>query len=1615
MCLPGLLQCTMLRFFFVNPTKESGVTATPNTLAAQHGLYDAALEHDACGVGFVAHIKGQKSHAIVTQALKILENLDHRGAVGADALMGDGAGILLQIPDPLYREEMAKQGVTLPPPGEYGVGMIFLPKEHASRLACEQEMERAIKAEGQVLLGWRDVPVNKDMPMSPTVRKTEPIIRQVFIGRGSDVIVQDALERKLYVIRKTASAAIQRLQLTHSKEYYVPSMSSRTVVYKGLLLANQVGEYYLDLQDPRCVSALGLVHQRFSTNTFPEWPLAHPYRYVAHNGEINTVKGNYNWMRAREGVMASPVLGADLKKLYPISFAGQSDTATFDNCLELLTMAGYPLAQAVMMMIPEPWEQHTLMDERRRAFYEYHAAMLEPWDGPASIVFTDGRQIGATLDRNGLRPSRYCVTDDDFVIMASESGVLPVSESKIVRKWRLQPGKMFLIDLEQGRLIDDEEVKATLANAKPYKQWIENLRIHLDDVQRPVAGDDEASVRTVVDESAHAAMEQVDAQLLDLQQAFGYTQEDIKFLMAPMAQNGEEGVGSMGNDSPLPVLSDRPKPLYNYFKQLFAQVTNPPIDPIREAIVMSLVSFVGPRPNLLDINQVNPPMRLEVSQPVLSHADMAKLRDIERRTGGKFKSSTLDITYPVGWGKEGVEAKLASLCAEAVDAIRSGSNILIVSDRGVNRERVAVPALLALSAIHQHLVREGLRTATGLVVETGSAREVHHFAVLAGYGAEAVHPYLALDTLKAIHQDLPGDLSADKAIANYIKAVGKGLSKIMSKMGVSTYMSYCGAQLFEAVGINSATIEKYFTGTASRVEGIGVFEIAEEAIRLHRRAFGGDPLLTDMLDVGGEYAWRARGEEHMWTPDAIAKLQHATRAGNYATYKEYAQIINDQSRRHMTLRGLFEFKVDPAKAIPIDEVEPASEIVKRFATGAMSLGSISTEAHATLAVAMNRIGGKSNTGEGGEDPARYRNELKGIPIRQGETLASVIGADKVEADIPLQAGDSLRSRIKQVASGRFGVTAEYLVSADQIQIKMAQGAKPGEGGQLPGTKVSEYIGFLRYSVPGVGLISPPPHHDIYSIEDLAQLIHDLKNVNPRADISVKLVSEVGVGTIAAGVAKAKADHVVIAGHDGGTGASPWSSIKHAGSPWEIGLAETQQTLVLNRLRGRIRVQVDGQIKTGRDVVIGALLGADEFGFATAPLVVEGCIMMRKCHLNTCPVGVATQDPVLRRKFAGKPEHVVNYFFFVAEEVRAIMAQLGIRRFDDLIGRTELLDMKKGIDHWKAKGLDYSRLLYQPPTSAEVAHRHVETQDHGLDKALDVKLIEKSRPAIERGEKVHFIESVRNVNRTVGAMLSGEVTRHHPEGLPDDTIRIQMEGTGGQSFGAFLCKGITLYLIGDANDYTGKGLSGGRIVVRPSIDFRGDAGQNIIVGNTVLYGATRGEAFFRGVAGERFAVRLSGATAVVEGTGDHGCEYMTGGTVVVLGKTGRNFAAGMSGGVAYVYDEDGMFAKRCNTAMVALDRVVTSAEQEATVDRAVWHRGQTDEAQLRQLLEDHHRWTGSTKARALLDDWATARTRFVKVFPHEYKRALAENAAKGTAAPAEPAAAKPLKARKTAAA
>ena len=1551
------------------------------------GLYDPANEHDACGVGFIAHIKGNKSHSIVEQGLLILKNLDHRGAVGADALMGDGAGILIQIPDQYYRDEMARQGVELPPPGEYGVGMVFLPKEHASRIACEQEIERAVRIEGQVVLGWRNVPVDATMPMSPFVRAKEPVIRQIFIGRGPDIMVTDALERKLYVIRKSSGHAIQALKLLHGKEFFVPSMSARTVVYKGLLLADQVGVFYKDLQDPRCISALALVHQRFSTNTFPEWPLAHPYRLIAHNGEINTVKGNFNWTRAREGILKSAVLGDDLNKLFPLIYEGQSDTACFDNALELLIMAGYPIAQAMMMMIPEAWENHASMDDNRRAFYEYHAAMMEPWDGPAAMAFTDGRHIGGTLDRNGLRPARYIVTDDDLVVMASESGVLPIPESKIIQKWRLLPGKMFLIDLEAGRIIDDQELKNTYANAKPYKAWINSVRIKLDEIKM-------AEGQAKQD---RAQGEKAQPSLLDRQQAFGYTQEDLKFLLAPMAAAGEEATGSMGNDSPLAVMSNKLKPLYNYFKQLFAQVTNPPIDPIREAMVMSLVSFIGPKPNLLDTNNVNPPMRLEVSQPVLGFDDMARLRNISAHTGGKFKSYELDICYPLAWGKEGVEACLASLCAEAVDAVKSGHNILIVSDRAICADQVAIPALLATSTVHQHLVSKGLRASTGLVVETGSARETHHFALLAGYGAEAVHPYLAMETLAEMAHGLPGDLSAEKAIYNYTKAVGKGLMKVMSKMGISTYMSYCGAQIFEAIGLNKSLVDKYFKGTASNVEGIGVFEVAEEALRLHALAFGNDPVLMDKLDAGGEYAFRVRGEDHMWTPDAIAKLQHSTRSNNFSSYKEYAQIINDQSRRHLTLRGLFEFKLDPTKAIPLDEVEPAKEIVKRFATGAMSLGSISTEAHATLAVAMNRIGGKSNTGEGGEDPNRYTQELKGIPIRQGDTMASVVGSKQIVVDIPLQEGDSMRSRIKQVASGRFGVTAAYLNSADQIQIKMAQGAKPGEGGQLPGHKVSEYIASLRFSVPGVGLISPPPHHDIYSIEDLAQLIHDLKNANPRASISVKLVSEVGIGTVAAGVTKAKADHVVVAGHDGGTGASPLSSVKHAGTPWELGLAETQQTLVLNGLRSRIRVQADGQMKTGRDVVIAALLGADEIGFATAPLVVEGCIMMRKCHLNTCPVGVATQDPVLRAKFSGKPEYVVNYFFFVAEEARQLMAQLGIRTYDELIGRVDLLDKSKAISHWKAQGLDFSAIFYKPETPSGQACRHVEFQDHALEKALDHKLIAQARAALEKGERVSFISPVRNVNRTVGTMLSGEVAKKYGHaGLPDDTIHIQLQGTAGQSACAFLAHGITIDLVGEGNDYVGKGLSGGRIIVRPNTEFRGWAVDNIIIGNTVLYGAIAGEAFFNGVAGERFAVRNSGATTVVEGLGDHGCEYMTGGTVVVLGNTGRNFAAGMSGGIAYVYDPAGDFATKCNTAMVSLDKVVSAAEQH--LDRDAWHTQhrdgvpEADEVILKRLIERHFKHTGSTRARVLLDDWAAARGKFVKVFPNEYKRALIEMAA-----------------------
>ena len=1536
------------------------------------GLYDPANEHDGCGVGFVAHIKGKKSHSIVEQGLTILKNLNHRGAVGWDPKLSDGAGLLIQTPDCFLREEMAKRGASLPPFGQYGVGMVFLPRDPASRFACEYEIERSIKDEGQVLLGWRDVPVDNSDLAEPA-KKLEPVIRQVFVGRGAGVTVTDALERKLYIIRKSSGHAIQALKLEHGKEFYVPSMSARMLCYKGMLLANQVGEYYLDLKDARVESALALVHQRFSTNTFPSWDLAHPFRMICHNGEINTVRGNVNWIRARQGAISSPVLGEDLAKIWPLIYDGQSDSASFDNALELLVMGGYSIAHAVMMMIPEAWENHTLMDPARRAFYEYHAAMMEPWDGPASIAFTDGRQIGATLDRNGLRPSRYIVTDDDLVIMGSECGCLPIPEERIIKKWRLQPGKMFLVDLERGRIVDDKELKESLAGARPYAEWIERIRVKLDEVETEKT----APIKSAVP-------------LLDRQQSFAYTQEDVKFQLLPMSQAGEELTGSMGNDAALAVLSKKDKTLYHYFKQLFAQVTNPAIDPIREELVTSLVSFIGPKPNLLGIDEMNPPLRLEVSQPVLDFYEMEKVRYIERYTGGKFRSLELDITYPVSWGKEAIEARLASLCAQAEDAVRSGYSIVIVSDRLVDKDRVAIPALLALSAIHQHLVAKGLRTSTGLVVETGSAREVHHFALLGGYGAEAVHPYLALETLLAANEGPEGENRAagSRAIKSYVKAVGKGLKKVMSKMGISTYMSYTGAQCFEAVGLARSLIDKYFRGTASSIEGIGVLELAQEAIRIHRAAFDDkDPVLQTMLDAGGEYAWRVRGEEHAWTPDAIAKLQHSARQNSYSTYKEYAALINDQSRRYMTLRGLFEFKFAPAP-VPIEEVEPAAEIVKRFSTGAMSLGSISTEAHTVLAVAMNRIGGRSNTGEGGEDRKRY------APVKAGETLMSRLGRERVEVDIALKAGDSLNSKIKQVASGRFGVTAEYLANAQMLQIKIAQGAKPGEGGQLPGRKVSGYIAELRYSTPGVELISPPPHHDIYSIEDIAQLIHDLKNASPEAWVSVKLVSEVGVGTIAAGVAKAKSDHVTISGHDGGTGASPWSSIMHAGTPWELGLAETQQTLTLNRLRGRIAVQVDGQMKTGRDVVIGALLGADEFGFATAPLVVEGCIMMRKCHLNTCPVGVATQDPALRKKFEGKPEHVVNYFFFVAEEARELMAKLGVRRVEELIGRADLLDTRKGIEHWKAKGLDFSRIFHRPQIPAGVACHHCETQDHGLDKALDNRLIELARPALERGEKVIIETPIRNINRTVGTMLSGKIAkRYGHEGLADETVHVRFAGSAGQSFGAFLARGVWLDLIGDTNDYCGKGLSGGRISVQPSPKFRGEPTQNIITGNVALYGAIEGEAYFRGVAGERFAVRNSGARAVVEGVGDHGCEYMTGGTVVVLGATGRNFAAGMSGGIAYVLDERGDFAKYCNTSMVTLEPLATESEQEARLARELWHLGESDEAIARRLIERHALRTGSAQAKRILERWAEYRTKFVKVFPNEYRRALGELAAR----------------------
>jgi len=1542
-----------------------------SALPPRHGLYEPANEHDACGVGFVCDIKNRRSHQIVRQGLEILERLTHRGAVGADPKAGDGAGILVQIPDAFFRSVV---GFDLPAPGRYGVGLAFLPQEETARIAIQAVMERQIAESGQILLGWRDVPTDNS-DLGESVLPTEPRIRQVFVGRGANCPDQDSFERKLFVMRKRMDKCLRESGYGKSA-CYVTSLSSRTITYKGMLLAHQVGRYYLDLQDERFESALALVHQRFSTNTFPTWDLAQPFRMICHNGEINTLRGNVNWMAARRHTMRSEILGDDLDLIWPLIPEGQSDSACFDNALELLVMGGYSLAHAMMLLIPEAWAGNDLMDERRRAFYEYHAALMEPWDGPAAVAFTDGRQIGATLDRNGLRPARYLITSDDLVIMASEMGVLDIPEERIVKKWRLQPGRMFLIDLEQQRIIDDEELKADLSARHPYREWLDRTQIHLDELPTDVA-----------------PMAPDSDTLLDAQQAFGYTQEDVKFLLTPMVIAGQEPVGSMGADNPPSVLSSRSKHLSTYFKQNFAQVTNPAIDPIREELVMSLVSLIGPRPNLLGINEAGKHWRLEVNQPVLTNEDLERVRHIEDSTGGAFRTHTLSIVYPAKAGAAGMAGALERLCANAEQAVLKGYNILILSDRDMNRDAIAIPALLATSAVHHHLIRRGLRTSSGLVLETGAALEVHHFATLAGYGAEAINPYLAFDTIQELLPRLPEKLSFEEAQKRYMKSVGKGLLKIMSKMGISTYQSYCGAQIFDAVGLNSEFVAQYFTGTQTTVEGIGLNEVAEEAVRWHRQGYGNELIYRRHLDVGGDYAFRLRGEDHVWTPETIAKLQHATRANNPETYAEYARMINDQSERLLTLRGLMDFKWAD-EAVPLEQVEPAKEIVKRFATGAMSFGSISYEAHSTLARAMNALGGKSNTGEGGEEPERF------TPLPDGSRNPE-------------------RSAIKQVASGRFGVTTEYLVNSDDIQIKIAQGAKPGEGGQLPGHKVNSQIARVRHSTPGVGLISPPPHHDIYSIEDLAQLIHDLKNVNPRARISVKLVSEIGVGTVAAGVSKAHADHVTIAGYDGGTGASPLTSIKHAGSPWEIGLAETHQTLVLNRLRGRIAVQVDGGMRTGRDVVVGALLGADEFGFATAPLIVEGCIMMRKCHLNTCPVGVATQDPELRRKFTGKPEHVINYFFFVAEEVRRLMARLGFRSFKEMIGRMDRLEMRRAISHWKARGLDYSRLLTKPRVAPEVAVHNCEPQDHGLEQALDHELIRQSRPALEAREAVRIEVQVKNYHRTVGAMLSGRVAeRYGHAGLPDDTIYIKAKGTGGQSFGAWVARGVTIELEGEANDYVGKGLSGGRLVIYPPAHSGlARAEENIIVGNTVLYGAISGECYFRGVAGERFCVRNSGATAVVEGVGDHGCEYMTGGIMVCLGPTGRNFAAGMSGGIAYVLDEDGTFENRCNLAMVELEPI---AEEDEALE-ALDHQGgdlethglvdisrdmtRFDATRLKTLIQAHLHYTDSAVARGILDAWETYLPRFVKVMPVDYRRALTEMQVNQSRPPQTP---KPLK-------
>ncbi len=1489
----------------------------------KQGLYDPQYEHDACGVGFVVNVKGKKSHQIVEQALTVLLNLRHRGACGCESNTGDGAGILLQIPHTYLKKECAEAGLSLPGPKEYGVGMVFLPPDPKELRECQKIFEAIVKEEGQSFLGWRKVKTVDDS-MGPSARASEPVVYQIYIGRSSKLLDDDAFERKLYVIRRRAENAIRYSSLPGASFFYIASLSYKTIIYKGMLMSEQVEKFFPELKDPSVETCLALVHSRFSTNTFPSWDRAHPYRYIAHNGEINTLRGNINWMHARQAMCASDLFKDDMKKIMPVIAPDGSDSAMFDNCLEFLVMGGRSLPHAVMMMIPEPWSNHESMSDEKKAFYEFHSSLMEPWDGPASIAFTDGVKIGAVLDRNGLRPSRYYVTKDDLVIMASEVGVLEVAPERILQKGRLQPGRMFLIDTEQGRIVADEEIKNKIATAHPYRVWLKDNLVSLEDLP----------------EAAHVHEPDHKTVLLR-QQAFGYTFEDLRFILSPMAQSGVEPVGSMGTDTPLAVLSNKPQLLYNYFKQLFAQVTNPPIDCIREEIVTSTETTVGPERNLLK-PEPKSARQIKLKSPILTNEEFEKLRHVNHPD---FKSATLSILYRVAEGGQTLEKALEELFQKADKAIVEGVNLLVLSDRGIDHTQAAIPALLAVSGLHHHLIRQGTRTKVGLILESGEPREVHHFALLIGFGAGAINPYLAFETLDdLIRQGILKNIDHKQTVKNFAKAAAKGVVKTMSKMGISTIQSYRGAQIFEAIGLNHEVVNKYFTWTASRVEGIGIDTISEEVLRRHRHAFPERDVNGKTLDPGGQYQWRKDGEYHMFNPDTIHKLQLACRTNNFKVFKEYSELINNQAKNFCTLRGLFEFK--PAQAIPIEEVEPIEAIVKRFKSGAMSYGSISKEAHETLAIAMNRLGGKSNTGEGGEDSARY-----------------VLDSN----------GDSRNSAIKQVASGRFGVTSLYLVKAKELQIKMAQGAKPGEGGQLPGAKVYPWIAKVRLSTPGVGLISPPPHHDIYSIEDLAELIHDLKNGNHYARISVKLVAEVGVGTIAAGVAKAHADVVLISGHDGGTGASPLSSIKHAGIPWELGLAETHQTLVLNNLRSRIAVETDGQLKTGRDVAIAAFLGAEEFGFATAPLVALGCIMMRVCHLNTCPVGVATQDPELRKKFTGDPQHAVNFMLFIAQELREIMAQLGFRTINEMVGRTDRLNVKKAVDHWKAKGLDFSNVFYQPDAPPEVGRYCQIPQDHGLDKALDnTTLLKLCEPALTKKEKVRADLPIRNTNRVVGTILGSELTRRFgAEGLPEDTIHIRFTGSAGQSFGAFVPKGITLELEGDANDYVGKGLSGGKIIVYPSKKATFKPEENMIVGNVAFYGATAGEAYIHGMAGERFCVRNSGVHAVVEAVGDHGCEYMTGGRVVVLGPTGRNFAAGMSGGVAYILDVKGEFPRLCNKQMVELEPLKSPEEIQ----------------EVRAMISRHLQYTKSERAKQILNLWEEMVSKFVKVLPKDYKRVL----------------------------